>query len=180
MSIRRVKREMKRYLPLLAAALLLAACGGSDQDRLSGGSADEGTAAVNDAELNGMIDADQKAAEMPRAPPAAAPPVEVPLADVVDPLAPAPTSGPSFDCGGAWRDVERLICDDPELAALDRTMSARYFRALKAADPPRANLLQQSGGAFVRDRNRCPDADCIAQAYDERIAEIADIMGGAR
>ncbi|MEO6113470.1 MAG: hypothetical protein ABIP07_03355 [Sphingomicrobium sp.] len=166
---------------VLASALLLAACGGSDQDRLSGNlEGAEGTATVNDAELNGMIDGDREVAEMPQAPSAAAPPPEVPLADVVDPLAPAPASGPSFDCSGAWRDVERLICDDPRLAALDRTMAARYFRALKAADPARAALLQQSGAAFIRDRNRCPDAECIAQAYDERIAEIANIMGGSR
>lgn len=165
----------------LAAALLLAACGGSDQDRLSGNlEGAEGTAMVNDAELNGMIEADREVAEVQQTPAAAAPPPEVPLADVVDPLAPAPASRPSFDCSGAWRDVERLICDDPELAALDRAMAARYFRALKAADPGRAAVLQQSGGAFVRDRNRCPDADCIAQAYDERIAEIADIMGRPR
>ena len=172
---------MKRIIFVLGAAVLLAACGVSEEDRLSGNPAtDEGTAAVNDADLNGMIDADRQVADVPQGPPASASPREVPLADVVDPLGPAPAPVPSFDCRGVWRDVERMICDDPELAALDRAMSARYFRALTAADPARAALLQQSGAAFLGDRNRCPDAECVALAYDERIAEIADIMGGAR
>ena len=167
---------------VLASALLLAACGGSDQDRLSGNlEGAEGTATVNDAELNGMIDADREAVNVAEAaPPPSAPPREIPLADIPDPLAPAPASAPSFDCSNVWRDAERLVCADPDLATLDRTMAARYFRALKIADPAQAARLQQSGGAFIRGRNRCTDADCVADAYQDRIAEIDEIMGNPR
>ena len=161
----------------LASALLLCACGGGDQDRLSGNlEGAEGTATINDAELNGMIDADHEAVNVVQA----APPREIPLADIPDPLAPAPASAPSFDCSNVWRDAERLVCADPDLATLDRTMAARYFRALKIADPAQAARLQQSGGAFIRGRNRCTDADCVADAYQDRIAEIDEIMGDAR
>ena len=175
-----------KIFSLLAAAFLLTACGASDQDKLSGDmTAAEGTAPIVDAVLNGAIDADQQALNVAQPLP---PVVETPLASQpepepdADPLAPTPVagSGPSFDCTHAWRDVERDICDDPALAALDRTMASHYFRALKVADAARATLLEQSGAAFIRTRNRCPDPDCVAQAYDKRIAEIADIMAGQR
>ena len=172
-----------KQLSILAAALLLTACGVSDEDRLTGDMAEaEGTAPIEDAVLNGAIDADRQAADVAPVPPpvATAPPREVPLADVVDPLGPVPAASPSFDCSNAWRDVERDICDDPELAALDRAMAARYFRALKAADPAQATLLEQTGAAFIRNRNRCSDRDCVADAYQVRIEEIAYIMGGGR
>ena len=171
-----------KIFPLLAATLLLTACGVSDQDKLSGDmTAAEGTAPIADAVLNGAIDADRQAPQVVEPLP---PVAETPLASQPepDPLAPKPVAaaGPSFDCTNAWRDVERDICDDPELAALDRAMASQYFRALKAADAARATLLEQSAAAFIRARNRCPDPDCVAQAYDKRIAEIADIMAGQR
>ncbi|MGI8931192.1 MAG: hypothetical protein ACR2FK_02260 [Sphingomicrobium sp.] len=162
----------------LAAALALSACGDSSQDRLTGRPGEEGTATINDAELNGVIEADRDAAAVAEAPTMPVPPREIPLADVVEPLGPEPVAVPSFDCANAWRDAERMICGDPQLAALDRAMAASYFRALKAADAARAALLQQSGGEFIRYRNRCSDEGCIAGAYQDRIDEIADIMGG--
>ena len=170
-----------KHLSLLAAALLLTACGVSDEDRLSGDMAGaEGTAPIEDAVLNGEIDADRQAPEIAEALP---PETETPLASKpepdADPLAQAEVT-PSFDCTNAWREVERDICEDPELAALDRTMAARYFRALKAADPARATLLEQTGATFIRNRNRCSDADCVVEIYQDRIAEIAYIMGGSR
>ena len=176
-----------KHVSILAAALLLAACGVSDEDKLSGDLAGaEGTAPIEDAVLNGTIDADRQAQINAEAPPpvteAPLPPDTVPPtgpAPDADPLAPAAAS-PSFDCTNAWREVERDICENPELAALDRAMAARYFRALKVADPARASLLQQTGAAFIRNRNRCPDPDCVAEIYRDRIAEIADIIGGAR
>ena len=168
----------------MLASFLLNACGGSDQDKLSGEAVDEGAADYSDATLNGAIDADSIAANAAEPPPPEAPPPSQPAPDAeADPLAPAPgtaAGGPSFDCTNAWRDVERDICNDADLAALDRTMASHYFRALKVADSARATLLQQSGAAFIRNRNRCPDPDCVAQAYRWRITEIADIMGRPR
>ena len=174
-----------KHLSLLAAALLLTGCGVSDEDRLSGDMAGaEGTAPIEDAVLNGEIDADRPAPEIAEALP---PATEIPLASKpepepdADPLGAVPAAAsPSFDCTNAWREVERDICEDPELAALDRTMASHYFRALKVADAARATLLQQSGAAFIRNRNRCPDPDCVAQAYRWRITEIADIMARPR
>lgn len=171
---------MTKFFALSAAVLLLAACGGDNQDRLDNLAAAEGTASGNDAELNGSIDADREAEALPTAPVA---PPEKEAANDVDPLAPVPTAaptGPSFDCANAWRDVEREICADEDLAALDRNMARNYYRALRTADPARATILQQSGAAFIRNRNRCPDGECIAQAYRWRITEIADIMGNSR
>lgn len=138
---------------------------------------------INDAALNGSIEADREVVNVAEAaPPAAMPSREVPLADIPDPLAPAPSSvaAPSFDCSNVWREAERMVCENPDLAALDRAMAGSYFRALKTADPARAAALQQSGAAFIRDRNRCTDAQCVAGAYQDRLDEIAEIMGGAR
>ncbi len=163
----------------LAVALMLTACGDPSQDHLSANlAAAEGRAEINDADLNGVIDADREVVNMAEAAPSpSAPPREIALADVPDPVVEVPTRGPSFDCSNAWREAERMVCEDADLAALDRAMAASYFRALKAADPARAATLQQGGAAFIRDRNRCPDPQCVADTYQDRLDEIAEIMG---
>ena len=43
----------------------------------------------------------------------------------------ATAAGPSFDCTRAAGQVETLICNDAELAALDRKLAAAYDRALE-------------------------------------------------
>jgi uncharacterized protein len=41
-----------------------------------------------------------------------------------------------------------------------------------------AVALRASRDRWLAFRNRCPSASCVAQAYRDRLDEIADIAGG--
>lgn len=162
---------------VVAASLALAAvgCGDSSQDKLGDDlSAAEGRPLdANEANFAEVFDT-------PPPPPQAnviepAPVIEpVPVEAERDELAPEPE--PSFDCDAAGNQVEEWICENPGLAALDRTLDSNYSRALDAADPARRAMLQRNARLFLSERNRCPDEDCVAQTYRGRLREIADIM----
>jgi uncharacterized protein len=96
----------------------------------------------------------------------------VPAAPASAPPAMAP---PSFDCAKAVSEAEKLVCSDPELAALDRRLSARYGEA-KDADP-----AVQRG--WVKGRDECWKAQdprlCVLEAYRTRLAELAIAAPGA-
>lgn len=82
---------------------------------------------------------------------------------------------PSFDCRYARSRVEKMICSDGTLAAQDRGMSAAFYAALSGADAGRRARLRSSRDRFLADRDRCPDADCVSQAYEDRVREIRDL-----
>ena len=107
------------------------------------------------------------------------------LAPLPAPSAPAPAppptstrANPSFNCADARTNGERAVCSDSGLAALDRTMAAQYGRALSSADGNGRELLRQTRDRFLRFRDRCPNRQCIADAYNGRIREIRDISEG--
>lgn len=178
---------------LVVAALAIAAlggCGDSDQDKLSDdlATAEQGSGLESQSGANYAEDVNQVAAEAARRMPAPSniadedSPVSADsLAPLPDPTAESSVSGenvsPSFNCALATTDVEEWICDQPALAAADRAMAANYRRALGQAEGARATLLRRTADNFLRYRNRCPDPDCVAQAYQGRLREIADIMG---
>lgn len=90
-----------------------------------------------------------------------------------------PTSArPSFNCANARTRGEREVCSDAGLAALDRSMSAQFGRAMSAASPTQRRLLEQTRGGFLAYRDRCPNRACIGDAYTGRMREIRDIMEG--
>jgi uncharacterized protein len=64
------------------------------------------------------------------------------------------------------------------LAALDVNMAAQYRRSLVAATPVQKQLLQTTRDRFLAYRDRCPNRQCIANAYVGRMREIRDIMEG--
>ena len=143
-----------------------------------------------------LRDADRIVAELAgltvsAAPPApVAPPMVVPEAQPVDPLAPVaepvppapprpqPAARPSFDCSRARTSGERMVCADPGLASLDRTMAGEYARAMASASPSQQGLLRQTRDRFLAYRDRCPNAACVAGAYNDRMREIRDIAAG--
>jgi len=93
---------------------------------------------------------------------------------------PAPTSSarPSFDCANARTKGEIAVCADGGLAALDVNMATQYQRAIGAADPEQRSILQSTRDRFLAYRDRCPNRQCIADAYTGRMREIRDIMEG--
>lgn len=85
---------------------------------------------------------------------------------------------PSFDCSSAQSRGEIAVCSDPSLSALDVNMSNQYRRALGVSTPEQRALLQSTRNRFIAYRDRCPDRQCIANAYLDRMREIRDIMEG--
>lgn len=82
----------------------------------------------------------------------------------------------SFDCAKAASKVEKRICADAQLSELDASLAATYRQASALAEPGAAEP-RQSQRAWLKRRNACVDNDCIAQAYQGRIAELADAIG---
>ena len=85
---------------------------------------------------------------------------------------------PSFNCAYARSQGEIAICNDANLAALDRAMAAEFSRALSGAPESERALLRDTRTRFLRYRDRCADRACIADAYRGRIREIRDIAQG--
>lgn len=86
---------------------------------------------------------------------------------------------PSFDCLKARSTVERQICADPALAALDRRVSALFARGMAAhsalSDRDRKGWRDVQR-VWLTERDRCGRAEapktCITTAYQHRIAEL--------
>jgi len=111
----------------------------------------------------------------------AAPPPEQPTpAPSTPPTPPSrPASArPSFNCDKAMTRGEVFVCSDAGLAALDRNMAAQFGRAMSRAAPDKRAILQSTRSRFLIYRDRCPDRQCIGDAYVGRMREIRDIMEG--
>lgn len=76
----------------------------------------------------------------------------------------------SFDCTKASTRVETLICADAQLSRLDSELAERYGAARRSTDDPAP--LTSAQRAWLRQRDRCEDSDCIADLYRKRIAEL--------
>jgi len=63
--------------------------------------------------------------------------------------------GPTFDCAKAQGEVEKLICADPALAALDHQLDAAYKAATAKAKGPVATELRDTQRGWVSGRNDC-------------------------
>jgi tetratricopeptide (TPR) repeat protein len=91
---------------------------------------------------------------------------------------------PSFNCATARRAVEKAICDNPDLANLDRQINAVNTRVVSAAarDNPRAGrALQHEQDDFIARRNAAfgqPDYD-LPKAMRDRLDHLLAIGHGA-
>ncbi|WP_172292219.1 MliC family protein [Pseudoruegeria sp. HB172150] len=90
--------------------------------------------------------------------------------------------GPSFDCAAAQSEAEKLICEDPDLAALDRLVADRYAAAIEVtqgldagAEEAEADLRAYQRG-WISGRDECWKADdpraCVEQSYLRREGEL--------
>jgi uncharacterized protein len=77
-----------------------------------------------------------------------------------------PAVSPSFACGGKLTRIEQAICDDPALAQRDRDLATLYKTTRGRPG------IADGQRAWIRMRNACNDAPCIARAYDQRIGEL--------
>jgi uncharacterized protein YecT (DUF1311 family) len=85
-----------------------------------------------------------------------------------------PAAAPTkpVDCGKADRPVDRAICDDPELRALDARIARRYAHLLGALDRPSADALRRDQLWFVSAR---ANATAVTGGRVDR-ADLADAL----
>lgn len=63
--------------------------------------------------------------------------------------------GPAFDCSRATGEVEKLICADRGLSALDRKLDATYKAALATAKDDVPNYLRTEQRGWIKGRDEC-------------------------
>lgn len=90
--------------------------------------------------------------------------------------------GPAFDCAKAESSAEKLICEDPALAALDRRLATRFATALDVAKgldtgaKEAEDTLRATQRGWISGRDECwkePDLRvCVETAYLRREAEL--------
>ncbi len=84
----------------------------------------------------------------------------------------------SFSCEKARSSVEREICRNPELSALDEHL-AQYFAAARSVLKPAESCLVGDQRNWLRiHRDTCGDAACLRQAYLRRLAELDPLQPG--
>jgi hypothetical protein len=107
-------------------------------------------------------------------------PVRSTIADAPPSQSPRAAARPSFNCRYARTRGEMAICKDSGLAALDRQMATQYYRAIASGNATQRRDLKASRDAFLRRRDRCREAACIANSYQQRMREISEIRSGSR
>jgi uncharacterized protein len=86
----------------------------------------------------------------------------------------APEAHPSFDCGTVRLAVEKAICADPQLGALDHQVADTYTRLLNASGGRSADVLRRAQRDFIARRNAGfgkPDYD-LQKAMKERLDHL--------
>jgi len=85
---------------------------------------------------------------------------------------------PSFNCSKATHEIEKLICNDDELAALDVSLTNLYGYVLKDTPVAAQKRLKAEQSGWVKGRNDCWKADdkrvCTKGEYKLRIKELKD------
>ncbi len=86
---------------------------------------------------------------------------------------PARAAGPSFSCDKASAPVDRAICGDAELSALDLTLE-RAFRAALASDPAGHDEMLKAQRRWLKGR---ADACHLARAGEGTKEQVACLTG---
>lgn len=87
------------------------------------------------------------------------------------------TASPSFKCRHAKTSSEKMVCGSGSLAAADHRMSAVYYSEMASAQAGAKRALRRTRDKFLARRERCSTESCVAQVYEERVAEIRRIAG---
>lgn len=81
-----------------------------------------------------------------------------------------PARGASFDCTRAKRPVEKMICADAQLSRQDEALAAAYQAAVAASAAAPGERDEQR--RWLRQRDACPDAACLSDAYASRVGAL--------
>lgn len=91
-------------------------------------------------------------------------------ADPAKPANKGPVIEASFDCATAKSRINRLICSDAALAALDVREAQMLRRAKAKAVTPDAVDAEQD--VWLSQRNACSTVSCLSRAYRTRIQQL--------
>ena len=83
----------------------------------------------------------------------------------------------SFDCQKAASFVEKAVCQDALLSALDEKLSAAFDKAISQSSNPNA-LKKQEMNWLKTKRGRCQDNACLEKVYSQRIVELSQAGSG--
>jgi hypothetical protein len=89
------------------------------------------------------------------------------------------TYNPSFDCGQSLTNVERMICQDEQLATADRVVSAKFAELRQNLPPAFFGQVRESQRAFLKQRAVCADTACVRAAYVEQWNTLTGIERSA-
>jgi uncharacterized protein len=83
-----------------------------------------------------------------------------------------PAHAASFSCAQTATPIERQVCGDTNLSALDEKLATAYKRVLELSPAPEDTKEVQR--RWVRGhRDQCKTVECLAGAYNSRIQELA-------
>lgn len=88
----------------------------------------------------------------------------------------SPTAGSTLECTKTDHVVEQLVCNDPQLAALDRRLSDAYKAALARPDTDKAGLATTQRVWEARRDGCAQNSDmrtCVLEAYESALVELA-------
>ena len=81
----------------------------------------------------------------------------------------------SFDCSKASTEVEKQICANETLSQLDGLLSSTYKNRQSPNFGLELKRFRQDQLSWLKDRNKCQDANCIQKKYHERLLDICSI-----
>lgn len=87
-------------------------------------------------------------------------------------ISPIQAKGASFNCEAETSKVEKKICDDRELSALDDQMAV-WYRAVRRALLPESEHENQR--RWLSERNRCLTSQCLSDIYRSRVSELQNL-----
>lgn len=82
------------------------------------------------------------------------------------------------DCSYARTRAERMVCGDPELAAMDRDLARAYDRALVNGASRRVLRRDQRDWLSARERAARQSGDAVYDVYVRRIGELENMTDG--
>lgn len=88
---------------------------------------------------------------------------------------PSQPEGPSYDCRHAGTAAERMICESPELASLDRKLAVELDAAV-AAGHSRQELARDQEHWRRRRETAAPDPRAVADVYRRRIGQLRSMQ----
>ena len=90
---------------------------------------------------------------------------------------------PSFDCSKASGSIEELICQNDELAALDRKLTKYFKLATESYPAEELKTLKAMQRGWIKGRNDCWKSDdkpgCVRHEYQLRITDLQITTGSA-